>query len=328
MDREQAYSLAFDLLASRNGAVEPPQQYARESLSADFRREAERLMRGWGIGFERAMAIVSVAHREQCSFLEADSLLSQMEKTGPRKYAKERYMADATGREHDEFGRFAEKKSRRKRPVSERIGANPRKALNALLNPNVSWHGLDAAEQASRVEVLADVPRRTLQRHRDDFEDGVNEERQKIEHAREAVMDTTKSDIQRSNWQESLFNHEEMLEDYEERIMAIDQALGDEEKPTRMAATEPTPTQTVSPPPASLVLWLYRGDEQEPIELPLGTVAEWEAFARWGAEQGDELARLAVEGHSDEHRGAAAIRELRQQLVGLQDLPPVASAND
>ena len=57
---------------------------------------------------------------------------------------------------------------------------------------------------------------------------------------------------------------------------------------------------------------LYRGDDVPAIIVQVSD--DWESFANWSAEQGGEVARLSLEGHTDVFRGQDAIRELAEQL--------------
>lgn len=61
-----------------------------------------------------------------------------------------------------------------------------------------------------------------------------------------------------------------------------------------------------------VVFHLYRGDDVEPVLVKAGK--DLDDFARWAADQGGEVARLVVEGHTDPYRHQA-IPDLCGQLV-------------
>jgi hypothetical protein len=63
-------------------------------------------------------------------------------------------------------------------------------------------------------------------------------------------------------------------------------------------------------------LYAYKSNDEE-SSLPLCTRDEWEDFARWAAEQGGELKRLAVEGHTDAYNKDGTT-VLYNQLVKIE----------
>lgn len=85
----------------------------------------------------------------------------------------------------------------------------------------------------------------------------------------------------------------------------------DAESPERYAASKGDGSKV------KMRLFVYSTGDEE-TSRPLGNRDQWEAFARWAEQQGGELRRLAIAGHTDEFRTADAITALQGQLMRAQ----------
>jgi hypothetical protein len=95
-------------------------------------------------------------------------------------FAMMRESKDAEGHEHkgsgEGGGQFTDGsgESTGKKKVSDRIGDSPRKAIQALDHPNITWHDVSEEELSARVAVLAKAPPKALQRKYAEYEESLN----------------------------------------------------------------------------------------------------------------------------------------------------------